>query len=235
MYNGGVRILYRATDEATRDRLNLTDEPSFRFRLTPEPSAQKMYAPDEEMDGVAVLVRGALLIRELTLGRKEGLSTSSLQAVRLGEVRDHMLRDLRDFALLDEVAKLADQERWISSAESRSAEKERAHERRERAALLGSLKRRAPKRGQADEFYADIARAYLLMLVDHPHDAVGALTAELRRSKRHACVSRNTVAGWVRAARQRGFLTRAVRQKAGAEAGDKLREFSSQQTERRRR
>ena len=62
------------------------------------------YSLDEEIRGVATVTSGTVLIRELTLSSSQGLSARSLQTVRLGALRAHILEDLRDYSLLDQLA-----------------------------------------------------------------------------------------------------------------------------------
>jgi hypothetical protein len=77
------------------------------FRARDSDSDRTAYSPDEEIRGVATFTGGTLLIRELTLSRTEGLSARSLQTVRLGALRDHILADLREHKLLEQLTTLA--------------------------------------------------------------------------------------------------------------------------------
>src|SRR5579862_6376043 len=162
-----MRVTYRPIDEQSRARLGLSPgQPAFGFRCRDAPAREGRvaYSPDDEIRGLAVVSEGTVQIRELTLIGREGLSAGALQSVRLGELRAHILEDLRDHGLLDQLGTKADAERqWqaLFTGACSTAIEEREQRSRELEALLADLRRRTPKRRHADDFYRDISRAYL--------------------------------------------------------------------------
>ena len=116
VYAGVVRIMYKPVDEDGFDRVALApDAVAFCFLVKLERRERTMYAPDEEIEGVAEITGGAVRIRELILRRRSGLSTSSLQAVRLGTIRDHIAEDVERYRLLDQLGPpvKTDSRSWI--------------------------------------------------------------------------------------------------------------------------
>lgn len=200
-------------------RYRPTGERDFDFVVKPERKESRvLYAPDEEIRGHASFEAGRVTIYSLTIGRAKGLSTSSLRAIPLGELREQIIRDLREHPDLLEV-----REGQIDFRRPRPRRRATSPTTRvRRAETLHYLKRHSPKRLAADDFYRHVAQAYLSYLETHPRDPIAALTAELRKSKRHENLSRNTVTSWVRTARERMWLSSAVHGKAGADPGVRL-------------
>src|SRR6266536_2947186 len=243
-------VTYRPLDEESRQRLGLhEDELGFCFRWRESPHPRRVaYSPDEEVRGVATLSGWTPLIRELTLSRTRGLSAGSLQAVRLGTLREEILTDLREHALLEQLTSFPEgEQRWISAEDTPRSAEERNRRRQQLRRSLANLRRGAPKRGQSDAFYREIGLAYLLLLPDHPRDPIEELTvlglrsawcAPLRswrvsEGAHHADLSPNTVSSWVRQARQLGWLSAPNRGKAGAEPGPRLEEVLESMSSRR--
>ncbi len=229
-------VTYRPLDEESRQRLGLhEDELGFCFRWRESPHPRRVaYSPDEEVRGVATLSGWTPLIRELTLSRTRGLSAGSLQAVRLGTLREEILTDLREHALLEQLTSFPEgEQRWISAEDTPRSAEERNRRRQQLRRSLANLRRGAPKRGQSDAFYREIGLAYLLLLPDHPRDPIEALTRQLRKGAHHADLSPNTVSSWVRQARQLGWLSAPNRGKAGAEPGPRLEEVLESMSSRR--
>jgi hypothetical protein len=212
-----VRILYRAAG---------ADE--FDFIVPPARGVSRgAYAPDGEIRGIAKFEDGALVIRELTLTRGSGLNGLTLRAVPLGEIRAQILEDFREHPKLLEAAA---GEFVPATAARRLGKRARMAEASKVEIALQELRARSPLRGRPnDDFYRSVAVAYLVVSYEHPRDPVAALTSELRKSRRHRQLSQNTVTGWVRKARELGWLTPAVHGRAGAESGDRLRAWSSEQ------
>lgn len=199
-----VRILYRKSDDG------------FDFIVRRVGTSRATYAADEELRGSARLAGGALIISRLSVGRRAGVTTHTLRALPLGAIRDQILRDLRGHPDL-----LKDAAEFVAPRATRRVP--RGRQSRELRELVTSLRRRSPTRGVAnDDFYRDVAEVYLRFLEAHPRDPIAAMTAELRKSKLHAELNRNTVTAWVRRARQREWLTAAVHGRAGADPGVRL-------------
>jgi hypothetical protein len=216
-----MRILVRPAGEATLEFEAVADE-----RRGP-PGLELAGFGRVQIRGRATLEGGALLIRSLALQIETGdLTTGLLRRIPLGAIREQLWRGLRQHPQLLEWETGG----FVPDAQNPfllrpvSAEEQEAARRRT-TGLVAGLKRRAPRRGRgarSDDFYRDLAEAYLRVLAAHPRNPIQALTEELRKSRRHEQLSRNTVAAWIRKARQQGWLSPSSRGKAGADPGPRL-------------
>lgn len=168
------------------------------------------YAPDSEIRGEAIFRNGRVVIETLTIGRREGLNVRTLREVPLGAIRDRIELDHREHP------------EWFGADVDSDVRPLLAEEVEPLSEILRRLRRNAPQRGRADNYYADVARAYLALLGSKTSQPIKTLTSELRRGKRHATLSENTVASWVRVARARGWLTEAQHGRAAADPGPLL-------------
>src|SRR5262249_9497475 len=82
-----------------------------------------------------------------------------------------------------------------------------------------------PKPGRpplADAWYRRVAEIYLAALERGERNPVGAVRGELADALAQPALNRATVAGLIRKARKGGWLTHAIRGRAGAEPGPRL-------------
>jgi hypothetical protein len=88
-----------------------------------------------------------------------------------------------------------------------SADVERFHRKR-RQQSRGTEVKRPGRRGHGEQHYQEVAKRYRELRLEGSISPTQDIAAE-------RCVSRNTAAGWVRTARQRGFLAQARRGRPG--------------------
>jgi hypothetical protein len=151
------------------------------------------------------------------------VTSDTLRSVKVGDIRNAIVEHLRSSGSpgMDGWAALAAMHRaagrpipeHLASAEQRSSE------------LLAYLRRTAPRRGPSttpEDHLREVAIAYLAAVERDPGKPIALIAEGLGRP-------RNTVADWVRKARQRGWLTAATPGKAGAQPGQRLVAWRNQQ------
>jgi hypothetical protein len=216
-----MRILVRPAGEATIEFEAVADE------RRGAPGVDIARLGPVQIRGRATIEGGALVIRSVSVEAETvDITTGLLRRIPLGAIREQIWRGLRQNPqLLEwETSGFVPDEQNPFLLKPVSAEEQEAARRRT-TRLVAGLKRRSPRRGRgarSDDFYRDLAEAYLRVLAEHPRNPIEALTEELRNSRRHEQLSRNTVAAWIRKARQQGWLTASSRGKAGADPGPRL-------------
>ena len=216
-----MRILVRPAGEATIEFEAVADE------RRGAPGVEIAALGPVQIRGRATIAGGALLIRSVSVQTETiDITTGLLRRIPLGAIREQLWRGLRQHPqLLDwETGGFVPDEQNPFLLRAVSAEAQEAARRRT-TRLVAGLKRRSPRRGRgarSDDFYRDLAEAYLRLLAEHPRTPIQTLTEELRKSRRHEQLSRNTVAAWIRKARQQGWLSASSRGKAGADPGPRL-------------
>ena len=208
-YYVDMRILVRPAGEATIEFEAVAEE------RRGAPGVDIAGLGPVQIRGRATIEGGALVIRSVSVEAETlDITTGLLRRIPLGAIREQIWRGLRQHPQLLEWETSG----FVPDAQNPflfkpvSAEEQEAARRRT-TRLVSGLKRRSPRRGRgsrSDDFYRDLAEAYLRVLAEHPRSPIQALTEELRKSRRHEHVSRNTVAAWIRKTRQQGWLTPAA-------------------------
>jgi hypothetical protein len=216
-----MRILVRPAGAATIEFEAVADE------RRSAPGLELSGLGQLQIRGTATIEGGTLVIRSVSLQAETAdITTGLLRRIPVGAIREQLWRGLRQHPQLLEWETggfIPDEQNPFLLQPVNADEQEAA--RRQTAQLVAGLKKRAPKRGRgarSEHFYRDLAEAYLRLLAEHPRTPVQALTEELRTSRRHQQLSRNTVAAWIRKARQQGWLTAGSPGKAGADPGPLL-------------
>ena len=153
---------------------------------------------------------GRVVFTELTVQARDVTSTI-LKSLKIGDIREGVLEQLRfaDWATREVGASTTDQEAAYTTIQQTAASLRGTGRRRGRPAL-------------DDDFLRHIAERYLELLDQHGQRVVKKLTEELRKKPGPETLSRETVARWVKRARQDGWLTPSTPGKAGGSPGHKL-------------
>jgi len=176
-----------------------------------------------------------------------------MRALKLGELRRRIADDLRrNPAPLTTAADLSDIKRrsvdspesltateqawllWIGRATDLDLDLDEASNQAIAQAhrKAKSVWTQSPNRGRgarSDDFYREVARAYLSLLRESPNRVIARLTLLLQELQGDPQLTRATVSTWVRRAREESWLTGSSQGKAGGGEGPKLVEWLREQ------
>ncbi len=163
--------------------------------------------------------RGTVILKRI---EAEDITSDVLRSIKIGDLRPaiHSL-------LLDDPSRVGGLAFLHKHADLASPEEARAFKVAHSAAedAVGTLRHKTPHRGRSannDGFYRDVAQDYLKLWPQH-----GQTTAKALAEERGA--NQSTVYGWIRRAREEGWLTAGQQGRAGAERGWRLIAWESKE------